>query len=106
MGVGNVCSGESKTYPLDTVYSLQRPGYSLACCSHLGQETDWQIVEIGIMVLRDDLCVPGPNRGNVKKGDDALSLKDDVSGYLPRGNPAKQAVIGCVCHGPAIWQNP
>jgi hypothetical protein len=78
------------------VYSLQRPGYSLACCSHLGQETDWQIVEIGIMVLRDDLCVPGPNRGNVKKGDDALSLKDDVSGYLPRGNPAKQAVSGCV----------
>jgi hypothetical protein len=29
-----------------------------------------------------------------------------VSGYLPRGNPAKQAVSGCVCHGPAIWQNP
>src|SRR6185312_2048997 len=92
--VGDVAPGEGKCdarYPIKPLQGARQP---LSEQRHRRRQLCGRFVETGKMLLRHDLCVPGPDWATVEKSHQAIVLVDDVCGDLALCDPTEHALCG------------
>lgn len=98
MRVRYIGPGKREADTLDAKDFLEGVGDQLSRFRDLGEKGGGQVVEVRVVLLRDDLGVARPDRIDVQKGNDPIVLVDGMRWHLAAGYPAENAILVSLRH--------
>jgi hypothetical protein len=91
MRMGDVSAGELERRAANPVLCFQDAGEPLSEDDDSRSKLGGEVIEGRVVIARDDLHMPGPDRAGIEKGDQIVVLIDDVGRDLAPRDAAEEA---------------